>query len=775
MANIAKFYTVNEVPTAQSPEGFYHVKIDDKKYDSYIVQNGIVRKQDKGASGGGVSDIIGYGDLDYTGWARGIKTSANYSYVMPPQAGWQELNTERFYGFKVIPEEVYNIKTSISKIFDAPMGIWAYPEPLTLHPDKGTFDPQGVLLYAANNTGSNPDLLNGIDLRIPKNMRFIVVSVDNYSIFGRPIVNGAIAGGLSLKIDWSKSVSLINANVSFNVIFDLKSKLAFNAPGIGVNGDIASILISNLTPGLTYTIKTWRYYGTQSSIPVMIAKKTPVLDDGGDFEFVIINSAENAQYNITTNWGGAGESKMRRNVRFVMPKGYSYLFACFYHDRYANPSIMSQYFEIEEAKDELTTTPQRNFYDKKLPNQIIRIDLNGTLPPNSTVKNDMECIIHLPEGNVNCRANVAWQGSSSLAFAKKNYRLDLNDGAGNDVYVKLGQWIPVKSVDLKANWTDFTHTRNVVGNRLYEQMLLTLPMFKRRPWYIKSDYTANDFLMNFDNGAMGHIDGIPAVLYVNGTFWGAYTFNQKKDKANMLMQKSNQNHVWVEQVQQRLGVPGLALDWSLWEVRNPELPGYAAPAIPPASQAKTTFENFYAWFQNITTNTPKSELESKLIIPFWIDFWIHSFIIMSSDNPDRNNQICTWDGVHWAIMPYDLDYTLGVGYELLWIEMNPSQWTNATTSRYIQEMYWNDIVNRYKELRDLGVLSRENMTALYEEFQLQHGAEILQKDFEKWGDNRVGPGSNNPTIATNNMKAILDLIDKRFWTADNFFRYDKYF
>ena len=74
---------------------------------------------------------------------------------------------------------------------------------------------------------------------------------------------------------------------------------------------------------------------------------------------------------------------------------------------------------------------------------------------------------------------ITYQGSSSMSYPKKNFSIDL------DRKIKFGNWIPMDSYHLKANYIDATQARNVCMGRVIDDVAGTLPFEKQRPWGVR--------------------------------------------------------------------------------------------------------------------------------------------------------------------------------------------------------------------------------------------------------------------------------------------------
>ena len=120
-----------------------------------------------------------------------------------------------------------------------------------------------------------------------------------------------------------------------------------------------------------------------------------------------------------------------------------------------------------------------------------------------------------------CKAKTKWQGQSSLNFPKKNYSVKLIDGNGNKEIMAFKDWFPTNSYHLKANYDDYSMVRNVVGVRIGRDIYPNL----------------------YPNNARGVIDSFPFILYINGEWWGCYTWNLSQNADLFAMDEANLNHM----------------------------------------------------------------------------------------------------------------------------------------------------------------------------------------------------------------------------------------
>lgn len=94
-------------------------------------------------------------------------------------------------------------------------------------------------------------------------------------------------------------------------------------------------------------------------------------------------------------------------------------------------------------------------------------------------------------GDKSGTCTVKWQGTSSLAFPKKNYTIKFDNA-----FEAHEGWGIQKKYCLKANWVDFSHARNIVSAKLWGQVVKT-----------RRSTNNNIFSPNY----IGFVDGVQSV------------------------------------------------------------------------------------------------------------------------------------------------------------------------------------------------------------------------------------------------------------------------
>lgn len=245
-------------------------------------------------------------------------------------------------------------------------------------------------------------------------------------------------------------------------------------------------------------------------------------------------------------------------------------------------------------------------------------------------------------------AKVKWQGSSSLAYEKKNYTIKLYSDfacttAQNIQFVE--SWGSHNKYCLKANFIDHTHVRNVVAAKVWGEC-------------VKSRNTSSESyiqLHNLVNG--GAIDGFPIMLFINGDYAGIYTLNIPKDAWLFGMTGTNTECVlcgetWSDVTGFRTPPVEIGTDWS-YEI-EPDDPSWVLPSFTAIYTALAMPQS-----SSVEIAAKKTALEACMDIDSVIDYILMCVCLGVSDNVEKNQLLVTFDGTKWFMSAYDLDTAFG--------------------------------------------------------------------------------------------------------------------
>lgn len=237
------------------------------------------------------------------------------------------------------------------------------------------------------------------------------------------------------------------------------------------------------------------------------------------------------------------------------------------------------------------------------------------------------------------KCTLKWQGSSSIAYSKKNYTIKFSSN------VDFGKgWGAHKKYNLKANYIDFTESRNVVSAKLWGAI-------------VKSRTVQNPYLYDLPNG--GATDGFPMIVVLNDEYLGLFDMNIPKDK-------------WM------FNMTGSATHEGLLSAENHSDPTrFKATITEQELLAGTSFEVEYAtdesdvgWMatsisqaisavMSATSASDAETINQYIDIESVIDHYIFACLIGGSDITDKNYLLATYDGTKWYMSEWDLDTTFG--------------------------------------------------------------------------------------------------------------------
>ena len=326
------------------------------------------------------------------------------------------------------------------------------------------------------------------------------------------------------------------------------------------------------------------------------------------------------------------------------------------------------------------------------------------------------------------------QGSSSAVYPKKNWTLELfNNEERNDSFkLKIGEWAYHSEFVFKSNYIDATHSRNLVSNQIWEDIVQSRKYYPKRENEKIYNSVSGSIKDRFDSGALCHVDGFPCELFVNGKFYGLGSFNLGKKRENYDLDKNNQNHIQLQAETHAVLESFVPIEWDL---RNPSSP------------TESTVTKINNWFasNNLSGASFKLNFPINHDLKNSIDYFLLAEFIMATDAFDKNFIITAWDGVKFFFLPYDLDTCFGLSWEGLSIDSPTAvSITNVLFWYKFKEAFLPEIKERYAELKNLNILTEDNVYKKFKHFAKIIGIEKYQEDFSKW----TQIPSNNLNVTT---------------------------
>ena len=372
-------------------------------------------------------------------------------------------------------------------------------------------------------------------------------------------------------------------------------------------------------------------------------------------------------------------------------------------------------------------------------------------------------LTYLYSKGISGECTLKWQGSSSLLWEKKNYTLSLD----RDVEMK-GGWGKHKKYCLKANYIDFSHSRNIVSARLWSQIVKDRKIKENNIYTIS---TENNVDISTEDNAIfvaltdrilsapncGAVDGFPIALYINDEYKGLYTLNIPKDSYMFGMGDLNTEYIITAEYS-----ADFKNNVSYEMMMNGEI--YAIEYVKNQSDAinaANSFNNLITSANNYS-NSNKS-LENYLDINSFIDYYIFSMLLNATDCLVRNYIMYTYDGKKWAVSAYDLDTTFGNTWDGKAYEKINNLTTFANSFHYnrlfeILQIYFKDeLKERYAELRET-ILSEDNIFYEFSNFLAEIPSAMKQEENKIW-TNLYGTETNNLAQIINFYRLKCEFLD----------------
>jgi hypothetical protein len=375
------------------------------------------------------------------------------------------------------------------------------------------------------------------------------------------------------------------------------------------------------------------------------------------------------------------------------------------------------------------------------------------------------------------------QGQSSSRFAntggKGNYTLDVTD----DSEIKFGSWVPQDSFHLKGNYRDAT--RGILPTA-YKWAYIFMNYLDAKPnrVMLKDDdiavnHASGDRFTDWYDDARCLPDGFPVEVYLNGEYYGLYSFQLKKHRKNYSMDKKDYTSLFLDadammsdNYQHGLWNEGPDDWWTLIDIKGPKdlicMDGSKFDGDHPKELIDETSEVYDAsnkahkgsrQSKNIIRGFSTKYLEVKALIDnsdivgakakFNENFdynacmlvYIFNCLMNNGDSVKKNTLWATYKNGKVAPMLWDLDglYSLGTFGDSIG---NPSagQWRGSyATAAWPLALFWAlyepEIKATYAELRQNGIINMNTWkSVIYDQWTNRIGVSAYERDIKKWSE-----------------------------------------
>lgn len=345
------------------------------------------------------------------------------------------------------------------------------------------------------------------------------------------------------------------------------------------------------------------------------------------------------------------------------------------------------------------------------------------------------------------------QGSSSMSYYVKNMAIDINDGSE----IKFGDFPTQDSFHLKKYYIDAFRGQCIVGYWLMEQVYKSRPIGQQYPYeysYSNESITDGygDVKKDFFNGAKCHPDGFPiTITWVNTetskeTWMGVYAWNLKKSKEVYNCNKKKAENIILDGSLSANSIFSGNINWSAFEIRNPKSlididgnkydgdnPKELSDTDPTSKKVKDYLVALSRIDNELKANKTKETFEKHFLVAPFIDYYLVSQVIYNLDGFDKNWIWITYDGTHWTPTLYDVDSIFGMfmsGTFIVNESVSREVGAGNIPANYLKELYSSEIVERYKELRNLEIFSTENICKLLDKWCNAVGYHNFEEEFK---------------------------------------------
>lgn len=422
-------------------------------------------------------------------------------------------------------------------------------------------------------------------------------------------------------------------------------------------------------------------------------------------------------------------------------------------DFYNKEEIDAKIKDLQNSQGNSPVIVKDIFANNELPRVYMTSDRLGLLATKQDAEAFCECEIKINNQTIKCYATGKVQGTTSAGFPAKNFTFKFYSDKECLTKQKIDVgWGEQYKYCFKKNWVDTTHTRNLAGARISYDMVESRP--------------ESDFKTNLQTAPRnGVVDGFPCKLYINGEFWGLYTWNIPKDDWMFNMNSDNPNHMVLCAEKNNDGNMSVAystqfrklwngIDGNEWSVEVGTL----------TDSLKNSFNNAINFVMTASDEEFKANISNYFDLYSLIDYYLFSYLTCHYDGLGKNMLMATYDGIHWGACLYDMDSIFGATYNgasfMTTDKPCPSgyQETNSLLWQRIEKCFINELKERYFELRK-GALSLGNIITHAEEIYDLVSDRVFNDDKAKW----IGlPSQSTNTITRfrNYMRDRAKYVDK---------------
>lgn len=259
---------------------------------------------------------------------------------------------------------------------------------------------------------------------------------------------------------------------------------------------------------------------------------------------------------------------------------------------------------------------------------------------------DVKKTLNWSFNNMTGTCTVKWQGSSSLAWPKKNYSLKLNSSSDWGSVWGRTKWGSQKKYVLKANYNDFTHGVYMGCARLWGEV-------------VKQRGQANVPELMWDSLNFGAVDGYPVMLVINGKYIGLYMLMTHKeittdvdtvDGYYLMGEAEDSEGTTAASFKAYTTAESIQAEEDLSIVNVPDEDDLTDVVASMNNCINAVINTHGEW---------QTDLADYLDVNAAFDYYIFRCLLGDSDGMTKNQGLVCYNGTKWYHTVYDLDHCLG--------------------------------------------------------------------------------------------------------------------
>ena len=411
------------------------------------------------------------------------------------------------------------------------------------------------------------------------------------------------------------------------------------------------------------------------------------------------------------------------------------------------------------------------------------------------------------------KAYLNAQGASTMADPMKSCAIDLfsDDWGGNEFEIKFGDWVAQDGFHLKAFYKDSLKSIQPICYEIGEQITSFLNVRSNR-FHISSDNVLIGGTGDMDNDvsqAKCMPSQFPCEVYLNGEYYGLFIWSLKKNRKNYSMNKKDYTSILIDNVGSMFNED--SFNWIKAEIRNPkklicvdgeeydadihmgELIGtdtvagqqYTFSKLNAATTGTDTFkvtsvgynaankdmvntaktkaiieacQAYKSEVNSASTNEEKKKIvEKSFDVDNLLAYIIFCELTYNQDGWYNNAQITIF-GKKVGYNIYDCDSCLGKAWNgILWTSSLSRDIfdSNSTNPLFvIKSLYAEEIGTMYKTLRDNGIITKENLNKIVDDWFDRLGTDALKRSVTKWNNS---PSYRKPTNLDEHWEPYIPL------------------